>query len=421
VSAAAAPRINLQVTPEFAGLLEPHRYKVRWGGRGGMKSWQFARMLIARATERKLRILCARELQASIKDSVHRLLQDQIEILGLTPWFNITQNSISHKLTGAEFIFKGLRHNYTEIKSTEAIDICWVEEAQLVSKDSWEVLIPTIRKDGSEIWVSFNPIDDDDETYVRFVVNTPPDCDIKKVNWDDNPWFPPVLEKERQYMQQNDPDAYNHIWNGYTRKFGSAIIFKGKYQIHVWDTPTDPQPIFRLGLDFGYANDPMAATRSYVTGEPPDEELWIDWEVYGLGIEIDSYEHFLVHGTPEGRPGIPDVKQWPMVGDNARPESISYLATRGFNIRACEKWPGSVEDGIGHLKAFKVIHVHAERCPMIAQEFGLYSFKVDRVTRDVLPIIVDKHNHGIDSVRYAHDMFILQRGELAQWEKLGSQ
>jgi phage terminase large subunit len=409
--AAAAPQlVNVQFTEDFQGLFQRMRYKVRWGGRGGLKSWSFARALVIMATERKLRILCARELQASIKDSVHRLLVDQIDLLGLTPWFYVTQTAIVHKLTGTEFIFKGLRHNFTEIKSTEGIDICWVEEAQLVSKDSWEVLIPTIRKDNSEIWVSFNTGEDTDETYKRFVTNTPPDTDIRKVNWSDNPWFPDALERERVYLLKIDPEAYEHIWNGAPKKLGSAVIFKGRYIVHNFDTPVDPMPTFRRGLDFGYANDPMAFSSSYVTGDPPEEELWIPQCIFGYNIEIDNYEDYMLK--------MPYAKEWPIHADSARPESISYLAKRGFNIVAAEKWPGSVEDGIAHLKAFKIIHIHSEHAAGLAQEARLYSFKVDRITREVLPIIVDRHNHGWDSVRYAHDMYIKSRGELQEWERL---
>jgi phage terminase large subunit len=425
-------QINAQFTPEYAGLFRPMRYKVRYGGRGGLKSWSFARALLILATEKRLRILCARELQTSIKDSVHRLLVDMIDLLQLSQWFDVTKTSITHRLTGTEFIFKGLRHNFNEIKSTEAIDICWVEEAQLVSSSSWEVLIPTIRKTGSEIWVSFNPLEETDDTYQRFVVNTPPDTDILKVNWDRNPWFPPTLEKERVYMLSIDPEAYEHVWEGNTRKIGSSVIFKNRYVIETWTTP-DPSslnnltitssPLFRHGLDFGFANDPMALTRSYTTGEPPDEDLWIDREIFGFNIEIDDYESFINEGDPNANPGessahgIHTAKTWPIHADSSRPESISYLAKRGFNITPSEKWPGSVEDGIAHLKAFRQIHIHAS-CKHMQEEARLYSYKVDRVTGEVLPIIQDRHNHGWDSVRYAHDLFIMQRGELAQWERL---
>jgi phage terminase large subunit len=428
MSSVSIPVKPIQFTEDYMGLFRPKRYKVRYGGRAGIKSWSFARALVLMATERKLRILCARELQASIKDSVHRLLQDMIDDMGLTPWFSITQTSIMHRITGAEFIFKGLRHNFNEIKSTEAIDICWVEEAQLVSKESWEVLVPTIRKQGSEIWVSFNPLEEEDDTYKRFVTNTPWDCDILKVNFDRNPWFPETLERERQYMLMTDPEAYAHIWEGNVRKIGSSIIFKGRYMLDVWETPVDPMPIFRHGLDFGFAADPMAFTRSYTTGEPPEEELWIDREQFGYGIEIDDYEEFMtginpkthMPSTKEGVHGIETARDWPIRADSARPESISYLRKRGFNIEPAEKWPGSVEDGIAHLKAFKKIHIHATYCPYMAQEARLYAYKVDRVTQDVLPIIVDKHNHGWDSQRYAHDRFIKARGELGMWERLGA-
>lgn len=424
------PVVQVEFPVEFQGLFAPKRYKVRYGGRGGVKSWSFARALVLLAQDRKLRILCARELQSSIKDSVHHLLVDQIDLLGLQPWFEVTERSIRNLLTGSEFIFKGLHHNINEIKSTEAIDICWVEEAQMVSKESWELLIPTVARangpfgQGPEIWVSFNPGEEKDDTWQRFVVNTPPDCDILKINFDSNPWLPEQMEKERRYMLQIDPEAYRHIWLGFPRQIGSSVIFKGRYTVHNFDTPKDPIPTFHHGLDFGFANDPMAFGRNYITGEPPEEELWIDREVFGFGIEIDDYEEWMTGRNPktgersEFSKGIETSREWPIYADGARPESISYLRKRGFHIEAADKWPGSVEDGIAHLKAFKMIHIHADNCPLAAQEFSLYSFKVDRITQEVLPIIVDKHNHYIDGLRYSHNKYIQARGNVAMWERL---
>lgn len=214
--------IKLTVPKCFKELVEPHRYKVFWGGRGSGKSWAFALVLLLMGMSRPLRILCVRELQASIADSVHKLLADLISTYDLQG-YTVTQNTIRHEC-GTEFIFKGLKHNLTEIKSTEGVDIVWAEEAEKITGNSWEVLIPTIRKERSEIWVSFNAKNPTDATYVRFVFNPLDDAIVKKVSYRDNPFFPVVLEKERQTLLRNDPVAYQHIWEGDfdTRYFGGV-------------------------------------------------------------------------------------------------------------------------------------------------------------------------------------------------------
>jgi phage terminase large subunit len=200
--------------PEKLGVLfEPARYKVLFGGRGGAKSWGAARALLILGVQKPLRILCARETQKSIADSVHKLLSDQVEALGLAAHYTIQQNTIIGK-NGTEFIFAGLRQNITNLKSYESVDLCWVEEAHTVSKHSWSVLIPTIRKDGSEIWVTFNPELDTDDTYRRFVLAPPPGAVVVKVNWRDNPWFPDVLKAEKDHLKATDPAAYEHVWEG---------------------------------------------------------------------------------------------------------------------------------------------------------------------------------------------------------------
>lgn len=177
---------DIQLPHKLAFLFEPARYKVAHGGRGGAKSWGFARAALIQAAQRPLRVLCARELQVSIAESVHKLLSDQIEAMGLAPWFDVQQQVIRSS-AGSEIIFAGIRNNVTKLKSLEGVDVCWVEEAEKVSNSSWEALIPTIRKPGSEIWVSFNPHDASDPTYQRFVLNPPPGARVVEMNWQDNP------------------------------------------------------------------------------------------------------------------------------------------------------------------------------------------------------------------------------------------
>lgn len=224
--------VQITIPKAFQELFNPHRYKVYYGGRGGAKSHNFARAIIIKMMQQPTRVLCARELQNSISDSVHRLFSDIIEQYGLKGFFTV-QNAVIKSKNGGEIIFKGLRHNSTEIKSTEGVDVCWVEEAEKVSDLSWESLIPTIRKPSSEIWISFNTKSVNDPTYQRFVARQSPDVYVRKVSWEDNPFFPEVLNKERLRLRSDDLEAYQHVWEGEpdTRRSGSvyaALIDKAR-------------------------------------------------------------------------------------------------------------------------------------------------------------------------------------------------
>lgn len=242
----------MQVTfpTAYKELFRPHRYKVYYGGRGGGKSWQFARALILLGYDRKLRILCTREIQRSISDSVHKLLTEQIDALGLNYFYAITRDSIKGA-NGTEFIFKGLHANSQEIKSTEGVDICWIEEAMSVSEDSWAVLIPTIRKEGSEIWVTFNPDSEKDPVYQRFLVNGASDAYIRKINYDENPHFPEVLRKEMEWLKSRDYQAYLHIWEGEVKRHSNALVFGNYFKVEEFETPARVR--FYHGADWGFA------------------------------------------------------------------------------------------------------------------------------------------------------------------------
>jgi len=220
---------DLQFPDKLQFLFTPKRYKVCFGGRGGAKSWGVARALLILGTTKPLRILCSREFQKSIKDSVHQLLKDQILAMNLQSFYEVQNASIVGN-NGTRFGFEGLKHNITNIKSWEGADICWVEEGQAVSKSSWDTLIPTIRKEQSEIWVTFNPELEEDETYDRFVLNRPPDARVVKINWIDNPWFPEVLRIEKDYLKEKDPVAYQNIWEGNCKAAVEGAIFAKEVQ-----------------------------------------------------------------------------------------------------------------------------------------------------------------------------------------------
>ena len=243
---------------KLKSLFEKSRYKVAYGGRGGAKSWGIARALLIKGAKDPMRILCAREFQTSIKDSVHKLLCDQIEALGLLGFYEITQNSIRGK-NGTEFAFVGLRNNVANIKSYEGVDIAWVEEANTTSRLSWNILIPTIRKQGSEIWISFNPELETDETYQRFVLQPPKDCIQIKINWSDNPWFPETLMLEKDALKARDLEAYNQVWEGLCRQSVDGAIFAKELQQADLDgrlckVPYDATKPVHAVFDLGWAD-----------------------------------------------------------------------------------------------------------------------------------------------------------------------
>ncbi len=375
-------------------LFKPSRYKVAYGGRGASKSWSFARILLILALQRQLRILCTREFQNSISDSVHKLLSDQIVDMNLADYF-VVQNTAIYGVNGSEFFFAGLRNNITKIKSFEGIDIVWCEEAEKISENSWQVLIPTIRKAGSEIWISFNPDLETDPTYKRFVSHPPPDSVVIPVGWKDNPWLPEELKKEKEYLAKVDPDAYAHVWEGECRQNSDAQILKNKYVIETFE-PTEQWDGPYLGADWGFSADPTAMVKLWINGRT----LYIEHEVYGIGIEIDA--------LPARFDSIPGARDYVCRADSARPETISYLQRNGYGkMQAVDKWAGSVEDGIAHLRAFERIVIHP-RCIHAIEEARLWSYKKDRLTNDILPEVVDANNHIWDAVRYALEPMIRQ-------------
>jgi phage terminase large subunit len=411
--------VDLRIpAPHMFLLTERAPYKGLWGGRGGAKSHSAARALVARITEKNTRVLCGREFQTSIKDSVHYLLCDTIQELGLSSYFDM-QDRVIKGINKSEVLYRGIARNIQEIKSMEKLDIVWLEEAANTSNRSLETLIPTIRRDGSELWATWNTINLNDPIHEMFVTNKRPDAIAKHVNWNDNPFLPAKLDAERRYMLANDPDAYDHVWQGAERKVTAATIFRGKYEVTAFETPTWAR--FFHGADWGFADDPTVLIRSFMGPDLPnlmnpelkgDEScLYIDKEAYAHRIEMEE--------IPALFNTIPNVRQWPIYADSARPESISYVARNGnFNIHPSEKWEGCVEDGIEHLRAFKKIYIH-QSCTHMHEEARLYSFKVDpKDDRVILPIVVDKHNHCWDAVRYSLGPYIQRRGNLSTWAKL---
>jgi len=382
--------ITANFSPAFDFLFQDAPYKSGRGGRGAGKSWAFADAILLKGIERKRRILCCREYQSSINDSVYKLLCDRIIALGLQGFYKVNKSSITG-YNGTEFIFKGLRINITEVKSTEGIDICWVEEAQTVSEDSWEILIPTIfRTKGSELWISWNTGEEEDPTYQRFVVNPPPGCISRLINWYDNDYFPEELRAVKDHCKKVDPEAYEHIWEGKPLKISDAVVFKGKFELKEFDTPHGVQLYY--GADWGFSNDPSTLIRFFEL----DNDLYIEYEGGGVGVELEE--------LPELWDSVPGSREHEVIADNARPETISFMNKKGFVVTACSKTSGTVEgfirDGVEWLKKHEHIYIHP-RCVETLNEFKHYKYKVDKNDKDkILPIIVDEFNHYIDALRY---------------------
>ena len=387
---------KIKIPDVFEGLLEPHSIKAFYGGRGGGKSTSFALALLAIGMKEKKRILCTREVQGSIRDSVHRLLSTCVENYGLEKHYTIYRDSIRGK-NGTEFIFHGLKHDPQQIKSLEGIDITWAEECQTIPSISWRILTPTVlRKKNSELWLSLNPNLETDPTYQQFIVNQRHDQLTVKVNWDENPYFTDELRAEMEYQKELDYEDYLHIWEGECRRATEAQIFKNKSTVMDFTAP--PDATFYYGLDWGFSQDPTVILRCHIF----DNCLWIDYEAGGRQVELDHTYKLIDE--------IPMSKQHIIRADSARPESISYIRRQGYRIESVHKWGGSIEDGIEFIRSFRMVYIHS-RCVNTAEEFVKYSYKVDRLTEDILPAIVDSNNHYIDALRYALQPMIKRKGK----------
>lgn len=379
-------KLTIKTPRVFVPLLKPARYKGAWGGRGSGKSHFFAEMLIERCLIEKTDAVCVREVQKSLNQSVKKLLEMKIDALGVADQFEI-QEAVIKAPFGGRIIFQGLQnHTADSIKSLEGYDIAWIEEAHSLSQKSLDLLRPTIRKQGSEIWASWNPDQDTDpiDQFLR-AENPPPDSVVIKANYQDNPWLPDVLVAEIAYDQRRDPDKFAHVWLGEYRKNSEARVFKN-WTIEEFEAPNSA--IFRFGADWGFSVDPSVLIRAYTEGR----KLFIDHEVYQVGCEID----FL----PDLFANIPGANKWPIVADSARPETISYMQRHGYpKVTHAVKGKNSVEEGIEFLKSYDIV-VHP-RCKHVIQELTLYSYKTDPVTGQVMPVLSDKDNHTIDALRYA--------------------
>ena len=369
------------------------RYKIAYGGRGSSKSWTIARILLLKAMQSPIRVLCLREIQDSIKDSVHKLLKDQIDLLELQG-FIVQNDSIRHE-NGSEFLFKGLYTNLSKIKSFEGVDYCWIEEGESISALSWQILDPTIRKPNSEIWISFNPRYENDIIYDTFINNVVDNALVIKVNWNDNKYFPKELQIQKDTMAKNDPDLYLHIWEGELKKNTSELIFNNKWKIE--ESEAKKGTHFYYGSDFGFSADPNTVNRCFIE----NNTLYLDYEINDRPYkEPDRLSSTDITELPKLWDTMPLIRNYKVIADSARPETISHLYRSGFMVEGAVKGKGSVEDGIEFLRGFDKIIIHP-RCVNTIFEFGNYKYKVDTKSGQITNNIVDKFNHHIDAIRYA--------------------
>lgn len=376
-------------TPEWAlPLLEPSRYKGAWGGRGSGKSHAFAEMMIeAHILDQSESSVCVREIQKSLNQSVKRLLELKIQEMNAGAYFEVQDAVIKSKKGDGRIIFQGMQnHTADSIKSLEGYSRAWVEEAQSLSQRSLDLLRPTLRKPGSELWFTWNPRSSDDPVDLLLRGENPPsNAQVIRVNYTDNPWFPDVLREEMEYDLRRDPDKYAHVWLGEYLRNSESRVFKN-WRIEEFEAP--PDATHRLGADWGFASDPTVLVRCHIIGRT----LYIDFEAYQIGCEIMD--------TPDLFMTVPESEKWPLVADSARPETISHMRKHGFpKIMAAVKGPKSVEEGVEWLKSYDIV-VHP-RCKHTIDELTLYSYKTDPLTNRVLPVLEDKKNHVIDALRYA--------------------
>lgn len=436
-------------------LLKRRRFRGVKGGRGSGKSHFVGEDLIETAMSQHARVVCGREVQLSIKDSSKQLLEDKIQLMAhryagavfdplnptvrlaegdpkrfkhfMSKW-RITDKEISFAPTDSLFIFRGLQnHTTTSIKSLEGFTDFWGEEAQTISQKSLDLLVPTFRK-GSQLTFTWNPLKKDDPVEKLFTdegiqpqragdprpPGQDPDFCLVEANYYDNPWFPEELRRDMERDRRRDKDKYAHVWLGKYEQRSEARVFHN-WEIIDFDTPDNAR--FYFGADWGFAVDPSVLVRCFIgrlvkgkaIEDPKGDKLFIDYEAYSVGCEIDNTPALFAGSdtrtpprwtNPNNYPGIPGSTVWPMTGDSARPETISYMRRHGFpRLKPSIKGAGSVEDGIEFIRNFDIV-VHS-RCIHTIDELSTYSYKVDKRTNEILPVLEDKKNHVIDAIRYA--------------------
>ena len=395
---AARPSVAADFPEKMSNIFEPKRYKVYYGGRGGGKSWGVARHLVIRGARSPIRVLCIREYMNSIRDSVHRLITDQIEAMGLSGFYEIQQNSIKGR-NGTEFIFEGLRNNATRIKSYEGIDVAWAEEAHSITKTSWDVLIPTIRKPGSEIIVTLNPDLADDNTYQRFVLNPPKEAFVTKINWSDNPWFPEVLKMELEDLKEKDFDAYLNVWEGHPRQILDGAVYANELRKatefgRIMKVPYDETVAVHTFWDLGWAD----STAIWFAQKVGFEYHIIDY-LQDSQKSINDYLRLLAaKGYTYGTDWLPHDAKAKSLGTGRSIEEI--MRASGRTVRIVPRL--SLYDGINAARTvFSNCYFDAEKCADGLHCLRHYRYEIAPGTNYYSKNPVhDWASHGADGFRY---------------------
>lgn len=379
--------LRLKTPRKYVPLLDKTaRYLGAHGGRGSAKSHFFAELWLDENIDARFDFVCLRETLKSLEFSVKKLLESKIETYNAGAYFDVQDRRIL-STHGGVTIFEGMQnHTSDSIKSLEGFDRAWFEEAQAASDKSLTLLRPTIRKEGSQLWFSWNPdLPTDPIDALLRGSNPPPRSVVVEVNYEDNPWFPDELREEMEYDKKRDPDKFAHVWRGQYRKNSEARVFKN-WKVQEFDA--DPAWILRQGADWGFSVDPSVLVQVAIVGRT----LYIAHEAYRVGCEVD----FL----PDLFRSVPDAERWPTIADSARPETISYMQRHGFpKMLPAIKGARSLEEGVAFLQSFDIV-VHP-RCVHAIDELTSYSYETDDLTGSVLPRLKDKDNHVIDAIRYA--------------------
>ena len=375
----------MEIPTEFEQLLDRDwREAAVYGGRYSLKSHTVARILLIRARQKKTRVLCCRELQNSISDSSHQLLSDLIREYELDE-FKVTNNSIVNTINGSDFLFKGLHRNEQSVKSTEGIDIAWVEEAQTVSQGSIEVLTPTIRKDGSQIIYTYNRLEEADPVHTRLVIEGRPNTLIINANYDvalKYDFMPDVIKLEMEDDRDKRPDLYKHKWLGEPLALLESRIYKGW---NIIDTIPKEARLERRGLDFGYTNDPSSIISIYKYN---GGYIW-DEELYQKGMsnkQLADTLRALEHPSTL------------VIADSSEPKSIDEIKNYGVPVIGAVKGQGSVNQGIQLVQGLPVSITR--RSQRTIEEYRKYLWKTDKED-NILNTPIDLWNHSMDAGRYA--------------------
>lgn len=390
--------INVPMPAAFDFLWGPERYLCAWGGRGSGKSINIARVLLVRGLQQKHRILCVRELQGSIKESVHQILKEEIETLGLGWFYTVLETSI-RGANGTEFIFKGLRFNASEIKSMQGVTLVWCEEARVISKASWDVLIPTIRTPKSQFFISFNAELEIDDTYQRFVIHSPEDAVVRKVGWQQNPFFPEVLLKDMAALKAKDYDDYLTVWEGHCRQALEGAVYANEIrdlvkEDRITKVPYLPGKPVHTFWDLGYADHTsiwfaqVIGFRYHVIDYYEANRQLTDHYLQALQNRPYTYgTDWLPHDAASNHPGVERTVE-------------RQMKDAGRTVRIVPKV--SIPDGINAARTiFPVCVFDAEKCKAGIDRLRAYRYGLEeRSGRWTKNPVHDQSSHAADAFRY---------------------